>query len=201
MTVPEEDGIDLVRAYYAPGQFTGAHFSSLAVDEDASDVFTPGDLYAVSMLAVPVPPKAGIALLEGQSSEFNEHLGNVPRAELKDLSEDEFVQHLGPKSPAQKLWDRLRRNDRPDDRWGIGPTRASKIMARKRPHLIPIEDSVVDRAINRGHQNSWELWWEALTLDNYLEERAQRLRDELARPDLSTLRVLDVLLWMSARHI
>lgn len=199
-SIPENDGIDYLRQYYSPGQFTGAHFNSLANDNEATNIFTPGDLYAVSTLAVTVPAKAGIALLEDQAEEFNGMLGQIPTRELKDLSEDEFGQHLGPESAAQKLWDSLRRNDPSHERWKVGPTTASKIMARKRPHLIPIEDSVLDRAINRGRQNSWKLWWEALRTDGYLEQRAIMLRDAVGRPELSTLRVLDVLLWMANRN-
>lgn len=74
---------------------------------------------------------------------------------------------------------------------------ASKIMARKRPHLIPIEDSVVNRVIELGRGDSWRLWWEAFQAEgDYLEERAKKLRAEIGRPELSTLRVFDVMLWM-----
>lgn len=70
-------------------------------------------------------------------------------------------------------------------------------MARKRPHLIPIEDSVVDRVIKRGRGDSWRMWWEAFDAEgDYLEERATKLRGEIGRPYLSTLRVNDVMLWM-----
>lgn len=69
-------------------------------------------------------------------------------------------------------------------------------MARKRPHLIPIEDSVVDRVVQMGRQDSWQLWWETFAeAGDYLETRAERLRESVNRSDLSTLRVFDVLLW------
>ena len=71
-------------------------------------------------------------------------------------------------------------------------------MARKRPHLIPIEDSVVNRVIGLGRGgDSWRLWWEAFQAEgDYLEERATKLRAAIGRPELSTLRVFDVMLWM-----
>lgn len=85
-----------------------------------------------------------------------------------------------------------------DEKWGIGPTRASKIMAWKRPHLIPINDRVIREVIDkRPSESDWELWWDALTFDDYLENHAQELRESIDQPELSTLRVLDVLLWMS----
>ena len=95
------------------------------------------------------------------------------------------------------MWDLLRRNRPGDRRWGLGPTTTSKIIARKRPHLIPIEDSVVNRVIELGRGDSWRLWWEAFQAEgDYLEERATKLRAEIGRPELSTLRVFDVMLWM-----
>lgn len=70
-------------------------------------------------------------------------------------------------------------------------------MARKRPHFIPIEDSVVNRVIGLGRGDSWRLWWETFQAEGvYLEERATKLRAEIGRPKLSTLRVFDVMLWM-----
>ena len=73
-------------------------------------------------------------------------------------------------------------------------------MARKRPHLIPIEDSVVNWVIELGQGNSWRLWWDAFQAEgDYLEERATKLRAEIGRPELSTLRVFDVMLWMRGK--
>lgn len=69
-------------------------------------------------------------------------------------------------------------------------------MARKRPHLIPIEDSVVDHVTQRGKRDSWEMWWQAFWEGGgYLEARADQIRAAVDRPDLSTLRVFDVMLW------
>src|SRR5699024_6021951 len=101
----------------------------------------------------------------------------------------------GPNSAAMQLWSILFRQHK------VGVTRASKILARKRPHLIPIYDSVVKRGIEQQHSdNEWRLWWEALTIDDYLENRAEHLRQAIDRPELSTLRVLDVLLWYSGTY-
>jgi len=47
---------------------------------------------------------------------------------------------------------------------------------------------------------SWRLWWEAFNAEgDYLESRAAELRNEIGRPDLSTLRVFDVMLWMCGK--
>lgn len=74
-------------------------------------------------------------------------------------------------------------------------------MARKRPHLIPIEDSVVNREIGLGSQNSWRVWWEELRQDDYLVERATEVREHVDHSKLSTLRTLDIVLWKSGEKI
>lgn len=195
--VSEADGSAFLKKYYTDGYYTGSHFESIGAEPGVENVITAADLYSVSTLSVEVPARAGIAILGNESSDFNELLEKVPHLPTGTLSEAEFEKHLGQESKALQLWDLLRRNGQGESKWGIGHTTASKIMARKRPHLIPIEDSVVDRVIERGRGDSWRLWWEAFNAEgDYLEGRATALRATIDRPDLSTLRVFDVMLWM-----
>src|SRR5699024_8637445 len=72
-----------------------------------------------------------------------------PQRRSQLVSEDEFDEHLRRDSVALRLWDFLRHNRPGDSKWKRGPT-TSKIMARKRPSLIPIEDSVVKDVIGLG---------------------------------------------------
>ena len=196
--VTDEASTAYLREYYVTGQYTGSYFESLGAQDGTDNRITGADLYALSTLDIKVPVFAGISILENEPAIFNDLLKAIPNdRRLGSLSASEFEQYLGPESDAWQLWDRLRRNGPDEDKWGIGHTTASKIMARKRPHLIPIEDSVVDRVIARGRGDSWRMWWEAFNSEgDYLEERATKLRAEIGRPDLSTLRVFDVMLWM-----
>lgn len=195
--VSDSDAAAFLTEYYVSRDYTGSHFESIGAKAGTENVFTAADLYSVSTLSVQVPPRAGIEILGEEGSEFNGLLKQVPNVAIGSLSESEFAEYLGLESKAMELWDLLRRNRPGDSRWGLGPTTTSKIMARKRPHLIPIEDSVVDRVVNRGRGDSWRLWWEAFQAEGgYLEQRADRLRTVIGRPDLSTLRVFDVMLWM-----
>lgn len=196
--VTEKVGIAYLREYYVTGKFSGSYFESLGAQEGADDAITGADLYALSTLDINVPVRAAMSILEDEFAMFNGLLKAIPKDRtIGSLSTSEFEQHLGAESKAMELWDRLRRNGLDEDKWGIGPTTASKIMARKRPHFIPIEDSVVNWVIELGDGDSWRLWWEAFqTEGDYLERRADELRSEIGRPGLSTLRVLDVMLWM-----
>jgi Family of unknown function (DUF6308) len=88
-----------------------------------------------------------------------------------------------------RLWDLLTRG--PD---GVGPARASKLLARKRPRLVPVTDSVVVRWIDAPEET-----WAAIRYclqDESLRRSVKRLRPSHARKTTTVLRLLDVTLWM-----
>lgn len=183
------------------GPFTGAHFDAFEPQTRELNEFTAADLYAVSALSVNVPPRAGFSILAKDGAPpFNACLRAItPDQKIEDITtQEEFDYLLGPSSPAGKLWDLLRRNNPDHNRWDIGPTVASKMMHRKRPHLIPIYDSVTNNALGTGAKNHWQAWWEALAGDDGadLREHANNLRKAIDKEELSLLRVLDVVVWM-----
>ena len=81
-----------------------------------------------------------------------------------------------------------------------GPTTASKLLARKRPRLRPIYDSVV-AAVTGTRDRQWEPLREGLRADGgALHHRLLRLREAAELPpEVSALRVLDVVAWMDGR--
>lgn len=183
--------------------YTGAYFESIDRDfwEDNPNRITGSDLYALTTLQISVPRDAGIGRLTNERQNIKKLLEKIPDNKLQELSSADFERYLGEDSPARKLWDLLCRNATGDPKWGIGPTTASKIMARKRPNLIPIQDSVVDDVIGRNKSDAWRLWWQSLTDRPALAERAARIRQVVQEsdqpyPELSTLRTLDIVLWM-----
>ncbi|WP_019159041.1 DUF6308 family protein [Brevibacterium senegalense] len=181
--------------------YTGAYFNTLAAEETDPNRFTAGDLYALRCLAVDVPVKVGICILETHADDVNALLRQIPSdIALADVTDEEYDSLLGIDSPAWQLWRRLRAGDEGMTRWGMGPTRVSKLMARKRPHLIPIEVSVVNRVIGSNARNSWHEWRTALHSDREaLHELADEVRSAAKRPDLSTLRALDIVQWMKGK--
>ncbi|GAA4513816.1 DUF6308 family protein [Brevibacterium yomogidense] len=201
--VSDEQARVWAETYYGRGAgqtpYTGAYFEQVGTGTADPNTINSSDLYAASCLAVHIPAPAGVGLLFAYAEDIRTLLSQVPSCDLREITETEYEDTLGLQSPAQKLWELLRAAHR--DRWGVGPTRASKIFARKRPHLIPIEDSVVNRVIGLGRADSWRVWWEAFQEDgDYLEERAETVRVAASRPNLSSLRALDVMLWMSGRE-
>jgi hypothetical protein len=77
-------------------------------------------------------------------------------------------------------------------------TRTGKLLARKRPMLLPVYDSVVEAAIAPG-----DAWWRivaAFCSDADRLAALERVRRQAgAEYVLSPLRALDVVLWMRYR--
>ncbi|GCE37841.1 hypothetical protein Rhow_000725 [Rhodococcus wratislaviensis] len=82
----------------------------------------------------------------------------------------------------------------------MGWTKATKLIARKRPRLYPIWDSVVSQVLGteRAHLNRVR---EALRADDAaLHHRLLNIRDTAGLPEeISALRVFDVIAWMDGR--
>lgn len=196
----------LLRTYYrrtAAGLpcYTGSLFNSWAGGGDAPQVVnrvTSEDLIAVSFLSVDVPGEAAFGILETHTALISDLLAQIPAGLcLADVQPDEFDKILGDASPALQLWHVLRGRD--SGRWGMGETRTSKLMARKRPLLVPIYDSVVKDVMNleSGSKGQWQKWHSALAEGTGLPERLQQIRrvSGIADP-VSDIRVMDIVLWM-----
>lgn len=202
--IPRDEGKRLAEEYFAEstkfpgtGAYTGSHFETFAEAPNPPCEVTSYDLLAVQTLAVTVPSRAALGILGDSATKITELLERIcPETKIEEIqSVEEFEKVLGKESAAQELWDLLRRNPPHQHRWNVGPTIASKIFARKRPHLIPIDDFVVMGVTGVRKEDTWRSWWEELRADGYLIERADEIREHVGRTQLSTLRTLDVVLW------
>ena len=83
---------------------------------------------------------------------------------------------------------------------GVGPTISTKLIARKRPRLVPTYDSIV-AAVTDTAKGQWEPLRMALRdEDRALQKRLLRLRQAAVLSDaVSALRVLDVIAWMEGK--
>jgi len=77
---------------------------------------------------------------------------------------------------------------------------ADKLLARKRPRLIPVYDRVV-KTVTGGDRNYWVPLCRALQADDTaLHRRLLRLREEAGLPAaVPGLRVSDVIAWMEGK--
>lgn len=194
----EGRAVDLLQRYFStdgPTHFTGAYFDRFAGGGDrpeVADQFTSDDVVAVSMLSVDVGGEGAVQLLVTRRSEFNGLLAAISRNKhFADLTAEE----VGSGWPVRAAERALRTIP------GIGPTTASKLLARKRPHLVPIFDSVVDKELWLQNQQLWSPLHAWLTADGGVKhERLVELRARAALDlQISTLRVFDVLAWMIGR--
>jgi Family of unknown function (DUF6308) len=174
-------GLDaLVAAYFDPcGGFAGATFDELGanpLNEISSD-----DLFAVTLLDVAWSPAAVRRLLGPDSKPAGDLLAGIcPATDLWQASPNIMA-------AVDDLWELLVKG-----RDGVGQTRASKLLARKRPRLVPLTDSVIVKRIGALGET-----WPALRYcleDGQVRSAIERLRPKDA--ETSVLRLLDVAIWM-----
>jgi hypothetical protein len=189
---------DLRRYFLAVGEaaFTGGQFERLGGGGDRpaiANTVTAEDLIAVQLLSVQVRPHRALDLLQGE-------LGRKLAVELAEISvdvelgADEALPLIEEGGRADNAWRMLR------DAVGIDWVIAGKLIARKRPKLVPVYDNVVSCAFGTG-TGFWE--WLHGKLREEGSVLAQRLCDLHAKAHLSAevsrLRVLDVVFWMRHR--
>ncbi|MGI8535309.1 MAG: DUF6308 family protein [Mycobacteriales bacterium] len=154
------------------------------------DRFTSDDLVSLSLLSEKVPGRAAYALLVTDAELFSGLLAEVgPDRDLGEQAEPVEADGVG-----SRLYEAVR------ELRDVGPTRASKLLARKRPRLFPIRDEVVGTVLGLGRE-FWEPLWRALRAqDGALDSRLGRLHAEAGLPpEVSRLRVLDVLAWSEGK--
>lgn len=176
----------LVQAFFNPqNRFAGDTFDTLGPVEPNS--FLASDVLAASLLDVPFLPRAVRRLLVTENGRYDDLLTAIPAdVDLWNATDAQLA-------PAYVLWKAIRGLE------GVGPTRASKLIARKRPRLIPVVDSLIREALRiRDGDDSWTMLREALAADDAaLVEEIEHLRPADLTDEVSTLRILDAALWMN----
>jgi hypothetical protein len=192
-----EAAVTLVRRYLRPDPhlagavaYTGSRLEGWDGGGDRDGVahrFTDADITAVALLSVEIPPRAVIELLSRRRDELTKLLSEIPcDVTLAEAN----AADIGPGSAAWRLWDALLRVDE------VGWVTAGKLLARKRPRLVPIYDHVV-RSVVGAPDNFWEELRQALQADGAsLAERLQIVAATAKAPHLTPLRVFDIVAWM-----
>jgi hypothetical protein len=172
---------DAVALYFDHGQpFAGQTFDSLG--RNPPNEITSDDLLAVSLLDVRWSPLAVRSLLIDQAVTANELLSKIDHD--TDLWGSDAARQLNHVDP---LWDLLCALP------GVRDARASKLLARKRPRLIPITDSIVVSAVGIPGR-TWP------TLQSCFRDHQFRRSVITLRPTnldgIGPLRIFDVAMWM-----
>lgn len=195
--IGQPDSADVLRAYLAEDDgrpsFTGSRFDDFDGGGDRPEVanrFTPADLVAATFLSVQVPPRPALWLSEDPTGQLHELLREIPAG--VDPSDPAGAEELtAPDSHASRLWTLL------DEQVGLGWVTVSKLLARKRPHLLPVYDQVLKGVVQPPRTGWWVTIAEAFTDADFVASVAD-LRGEARAEHLSLLRTIDIVVWM--RH-
>ena len=175
--------------------FRGRRFDELATGAPV-DAITQEDLKAVRALSIGFPG-VFVQKLEQDNvrRQIREMLVKIPSdAVLEDLTVAEFDEFLGPRSPAWKAWDEL--SGLLKDAKARAPlVGASKLLAAKRPLLIPLEDSYVRRALKTPRLDIWKAVHRVVR-DPLVRDGLEQVRSAIPSASPLTLhRILDVIAW------
>lgn len=203
--------------------FTGSLFEHVGGGGDQKKVknqITAEDLLSLTLLDVPVegaqvvqflsPPHTteSVDLAQVATRKFTAHqlpydleqintiLASIPTD--VGLSSKKATRHI---ESGNQLWVALRRKK-------FGPARVSKLIARKRPKLFPIIDSVVEKQLGTDSVGFYEHLHTVLRAeDKALAQHLKSIRAEAAKisdnenlAHLSTIRVFDIVVWMAANE-
>ncbi|WAC16886.1 DUF6308 family protein [Micrococcus sp. SL257] len=160
-------------------------------------MFTSDDVASAALLNTPVPGHAVVHLLITQRERFAGLLEAVgPDRDFIDVDPDPSGKDM---APVYALYEAL------EGLADVGPTIASKLLARKRPRLFPIIDSDLRRTVfhetrKDGYVGRALLHAEFSAQERTIWQRLESYRCAAALPaEVTTLRVFDVLAWMEAK--
>lgn len=85
------------------------------------------------------------------------------------------------------------------DQKGLGKVTTSKLLAAKFPNVVPIRDSLVEQVLGWSDSAAWWMPMRELLLSG-VHEIVSNLQLPDGAPAVTTLRKLDVVLWMEARN-
>lgn len=196
---------DRMRQYYdVDTNYAGATFAGLA--PNSSGAITATDLLAVTTLSVEIPVLAIRRVLEANDiqDKLRVALESLPGRSLEETNEQDFPS-------MEKFYDLIKSLLVKADTKRSNPwVTASKIVARKRPDLFPVRDSVVCKflGISRlgDRAKDWLVFRElmrdeeirtALSAAVYKADTAKDERKVCF--DSEPMRQLDVALWTAAK--
>lgn len=171
----------LVAEYYdEAGSFAGATFETLGSNKP-NEIGTD-DLLALTLLDVSVSPLGLRRVLGADAAALAAALAEIPTDVALWEADDDLLDQ------AARLFSDLQNIP------SMGPVVAGKMLARKRPRLIPVIDKWVIAALQAPSGAYWR------SIRDALQDEQLRLRVEACRAtapaSVSTLRLLDVIIWM-----
>jgi hypothetical protein len=166
-----------------PKPYGGRHFEAF-IEMSDPDRFGPVDFLAIQALEVSVPSGSTLQVLGAAADKCKALLNDLPRGPIWKAKRSVFE----PGGAAIELYRLL------DDLPGVGATKATKLMAAKRPHLIPIQDAFVEEELILPRGRFWLPMYDQLA-DASLRDLIGEVT-KAAPENISLLRRVDVAVWM-----
>ena len=180
----------LLSAYLTPGLFTGSLWDPAIgrrLGEGERNTIDVEDLYSPTLLSAPIRRSAGQTIIE-HKEKFTGLLRSVDhRVRLWSIDDAEVAAAL---EAVRRLVEELKRIPH------VGPTRASKLIAAKRPRLVPIWDRQISQALGADRMpwlQYWTAWRRAIT--PAIDELSS-IASDVGHANLSPLRTIDIIIWM-----
>ncbi|MGP5008391.1 DUF6308 family protein [Brachybacterium tyrofermentans] len=195
-----------IKYFSVNSNYAGALF--LGLEPNEPDRFTATDLFAVSSLSVSIPARGARCLLAEpvEQNRIAEALRLLPVGPLETV-EDDVLEAMS------DFHGKVKKALRPhgvksSNRW----VTASKLAARKRPHLFPVRDSLVATSLGLGELKTvaqeYAVFRHLMShpevsdrLDDLQEELEKRRTEKGLILENSHLRLLDVVLWTHAKGV
>lgn len=127
-------------------RYSGAYFDRLGGRGDqgeAASQFAAEDLLAITMLSVRIEGYHALEILHYRAGELNGLLSEIPvDVPLQAPEAGHLIRENG---PARRLWDAICDIEPRPEKNSVGPITAGKLLARKRPDLLPVYDSRIKK--------------------------------------------------------
>lgn len=161
----------------------GATFDLL--EPNPPDAVGPADLLATGLVGAPPSALAVRHLLGRAAADLEARLQAIP-------ADVDLWSSPGPVLAAlAELWSVVQEAD------GIGPVRATKLLARKRPRLVPLLEPAGAALLELPPGAHWATL-RAVLADAGRRERIEALRPSATDARLPLLRLFDVAVWTAA---
>jgi hypothetical protein len=196
LTAPENQArIQHHLTRYFTADYAGRHFEWFS-SRGRGAHFSPWHVLAIESLSARLPSQTVRWLLEPDEERDGllDRLQSIATAGTSLWECDLTLLREG--GELSDLYDMLKTKE------GFGHVTTSKLMAAKFPRLVPIRDSMVEALLGMEEQTNW---WEPIrklfveadgSLVSHLNEKFE-IPDEIG--GVTTLRRLDVILWMESR--
>jgi len=175
--------------------FTGSQFESLIENSDPF-VISERDLLATTTLSVDIPARAALWILsEDGQDKTSAILRDIPFD--IDIWDPKVNEAFADDGKVMDLWRLLGEANWPIAKTGgglSGTTKRSKILAAKRPRLIPVLDRVVKGSLPKT-DNSWIAIQDVLRVDKYRKALQKALDLDVVPSSVSLLRRIDIVIW------